>query len=114
MRKISGILLIITLVIFVSGCFEKAEVQIEMQAYIGLTDAERALIPVSPGDSIVAKIIVTEELTSIIGEQYVGEDVYSVTFNQTATDANGDIIVYMALDKRTVLGKGYSTHSLTR
>lgn len=41
----------------------------------------------------------------LIGEEYEGKEVYSVTFNHTETADSRNIIVYMDLDKKRFLGK---------
>ncbi len=64
-------------------------------------------IPVSPKDSIVGKVVVNEELANQIGDTYIGETVYVVTFNHTEDNNNGKLVVYISKNKGTVIGKGY-------
>lgn len=85
----------------------KNPIPIEMVAFNSLTDAEQNKIIVSPKDSTVEKMIFDEELSNIIKKSYDKKKVYAVTFNHTATDNAGDLVVYVDLDKETVVGKGF-------
>lgn len=83
----------------------KKEVPIELVAFESLSNEEKHLIPASPKDSIVKKVAVNEEIKSKIDDNYDKEEVYSVTFRHTQTDTSGNLVVYVALDKETVVGK---------
>lgn len=83
----------------------KKEVPIELVAFESLTNDEKNLIPASPKDSIVKKVAVNEEIKSKIDDKYDKEIVYSVTFRHTQTETSGNLEVYVALDKKTVVGK---------
>ncbi|WP_077212659.1 hypothetical protein [Bacillus dakarensis] len=85
---------------------------IEMVAYNSLTDAERELIKVSPKDSIVKKVPVKDDIKSSIDKIYNKDEVYSVTFNNTNSDSSGNLVVYVGLDKKSVLGKGFTNNSI--
>ncbi|WP_144935487.1 hypothetical protein [Paenibacillus sp. 32O-W] len=94
-----------------SGCAfqsQSMERPIEMVAYNSLTEEEEQLIPVSPKDSVVEKVTVNEDLATLLGSSYSGKEVYSVTFNHTETPSAGNFVVYVDLDKKTVIGKGFS------
>lgn len=82
---------------------------IEMIAFNSLTDEEQDLIPVSPKDSIVEKITVSDENKSYIDNDYDKDQVYSVTFNNTETDSSGKLTVFVDLDKEAVVGKGFTS-----
>lgn len=85
----------------------KKEVPIELVAYESLTNKEKHLIPASPKDSIVKKVTVNGEIKPNIDNKYDKDEVYSVTFHHTQTDSSGNLEVYIALDKKTVVGKKY-------
>jgi hypothetical protein len=103
---------LILLTISLSGCYlfqsERSESPIEMTAFSSLNDEEQDQIPVSPKDSVVRKVTVNEDLAKFIGKTYYGKEVYSVTFNHTETDSTGNVTVYVDLDKKTIVGKGFS------
>lgn len=86
----------------------KLETPIEMVAFSSLSEEEKGLIPVSPKDSIVQKVTVHEKIKPYIDQAYGREEIYSVTFNRTATDVNGDLAVFISLDKKTVIGKSFN------
>ncbi|SDW34756.1 hypothetical protein [Paenibacillus shunpengii] len=81
---------------------------IEMVAFSSLTDEEQALIPASPKDSSVEKVRVNEENNSYMYSNVGNDQVYAVTFNHTGTNTSGDLVVYVDLDKETVIGKGFT------
>lgn len=83
----------------------KEQLSIEMVAYNGLTKEEQDLIPVSPKDSIVEKIAVTDEIQSLINQDYDKKEVYTVTFQNTASTSSENLTVFVSLDKKTVVGK---------
>ena len=103
------ILILVLVSITLSGCniFE-SKLPIEMIAYNSLTDEESGLIMVSPKDSTVKKVKVTDDIESLIDSNYEKNKVYSVTFNHTKTDSSGNLMVFVDLDKKTVVGKGFS------
>lgn len=105
MKKIT-ILLFLVLTLTSCGLIEsKHETPIEMVAYGALSDEESKLIPVSPKDSTVNKVTVNDEIKAVINKNYNKEEVYSVTFNHTETNSSGNLIVFIDLDKKTVVGK---------
>jgi hypothetical protein len=62
---------------------------------------------VSPKDLIVKKVTVNGDVESLIGPNYNKDKVYSVSFNHSATDSSGNLVVFVDLDKKTVVGKGF-------
>lgn len=86
---------------------DSPKLPIEMVAANSLTKAEESLILVSPKDSQVEKVVVNEEVESLIDKNYNKNKVYKITFNQTATEAQGNLIVFVGVDKKTVVGKGF-------
>ena len=112
MKKITFILILIFISITITGCnlFEsKNNLPIEMVAFNSLTDEEKDLIPVSPKDSEVMKVPVNDEIESYIHKDYGKEKVYSVTFNNSETDSSGKLVVFVDLDKKTIVGKGFDS-----
>lgn len=108
MRKLGFITALLLLAFAITGCslFEsKNDIPIEMVAFSSLTDAERGMLPVSPKDSIVKKVSVNGEIESIFDKNYSKEEVYSVTFNHTETNSSGNLMVFVDLDKKAVVGK---------
>ncbi|QTD42127.1 hypothetical protein [Sporosarcina sp. Te-1] len=107
-RQILPLLLILT-VSFLPGC-QSAETQsdvlIEMLAFSSLTEEEQQLIPASPKDSTVRKVMITEEIQPFIEKSYDQDEIYSVTFHNTESNTDGDLTVFVDLEKRTVVGKG--------
>jgi len=89
------------------GCNLSSEnkLPIEMVAFNSLNEDEVDRIPVSPKDSVVKKVKVDDDLAKVIGEDYKGEEIFSVTFNHTETESKGDLIVYVNHDKTRILGK---------
>lgn len=115
MNKLEFIPILLLLALTLTGCnlFEsKNEIPIEMVAFSSLTDEEKDLIPASPKDSIVKKVTVNGEIKSVIDKNYNKEEVYSVTFNHTETNSSGNLMVFVDLDRKTVVGK--SKHSLEK
>jgi hypothetical protein len=109
---ILGVLLIfmvIGIVSFYSASKTENQMPIEMVAFNSLTDEESALIPVSPKDSIVKQVPVNDDIKASIDLNYDKDQVYSVTFNNTETDTTENLVVYVGLDKKTVLGKGFTS-----
>jgi len=76
-----------------------------MVAFNSLNEREVDRIPVSPKDSVVKKVKVDDDLAKVVGQGYKGEEVFSVTFNHTETESEGNLIVYVSHDKSRVLGK---------
>jgi hypothetical protein len=111
LKKYYFLFLTVFITISISGCnlleVEESLTGIEMIAFNSLTNAEQDKIPVSPMDSVVQKITVNDDLGSRIGDEFVGKKLYSVTFNHTETESLGNLIVYVGLDKKTVVGNGY-------
>ncbi|OMC72520.1 hypothetical protein BK126_06375 [Paenibacillus sp. FSL H7-0326] len=81
---------------------------LEMVAFSSLTHEEQALIPASPKDSSVEKVRVNEENESYMNRNVDHDQVYAVIFNHTGTNTSGDLVVYVDLDKETVVGKGFT------
>lgn len=106
LNKLISISILLLLIITLTGCnlFDsKNDLPIEMVAFNSLTNAEKDLIPVSPKDSVVKKVSVIDN-KPLIGE------VYAVTFNNTETDSSGKLTVFIDLDKKTVVGKGFTNN----
>lgn len=82
---------------------------IEMVAFSSLTDEKQDLIPTSPKDSTVELISVSDTDSSLFNKPYANDQVYAVTFNNTVTDNSGNLVVYIALDESTVIGKGFTS-----
>lgn len=107
---ILGVLLIFMIIGIVSFySASQNQLPIEMIAFNSLTDEESALIPVSPKDSIVKQVHVNDDIKKSIDKSYGKDQVYSVTFNNTETDSSGNIVVFIGLDRKTVLGKGFTS-----
>ncbi|PKH12167.1 hypothetical protein [Planomicrobium sp. MB-3u-38] len=105
MRKI---LFLPFLFLLLAGCSPSAsELPLEMMAYNSLSKAEQDLIPVSPKDSTVKKEDVSSAIKSLIDSDYHKEQVYAVVFHDTGSNASGNLVVYIDLDKGKVVGKGY-------
>ena len=104
--------LIIFLLLNVTACqlSNSQPLSLEMVAYNSLTDEESARIPVSPKDAIVELNEVNEENKKFINSDYESNKVFSVTFKHTETDLSGNLVVYIALDKKTVVGKKNETN----
>ncbi|WP_299094719.1 hypothetical protein [uncultured Metabacillus sp.] len=112
MKRLEFVPMTILLFITLMGCNlvpSENKLSIEMIAFNSLTDEEQDLVPVSPKDSIVEKISVNNENKSLIDKGYDKDQVYSVTFNNTQTDSSGTLIVFVDLDKKTVVGKGFTS-----
>jgi hypothetical protein len=101
--------IVICLTFLITGCnlFKNDKLPIEMIAFNYLTNEEQNKIPVSPKDSVVKEITVREELGQKLGKKLIGKTIYTVTFNHTEDDSSGKLVVYIAKDKKTVIGKGY-------
>jgi hypothetical protein len=103
------IFIVICLTFLITGCnlFKNEKLPIEMVAFNNLTSEEQNKIPVTPKDSIVKEITVSEKLGQKLGGKLIGKSIYSVTFNHTEDDSSGKLVVYIAKDKETVIGKGF-------
>ncbi|WP_026560909.1 hypothetical protein [Bacillus sp. J37] len=106
MYKFILIPLFISLSIILLGCQSKENVSIEMVAFNSLTDEEQDLIPVSPKDSIVKKVTVSGDIETFIDDNYQKDEVYSVSFNHSQMNSSESLVVFVDLDKKTVVGKG--------
>ncbi|MGR3764077.1 hypothetical protein [Rossellomorea sp. NS-SX7] len=102
-------LAMICLLGILTGCnlFKNEQLPIELIAFNSLTREEEDKIPVSPKDSVVAKVTVSEQLGKQLGDKFTGKTIYTVTFNSTEDASNGRLVVYINKDKETVIGKGY-------
>lgn len=89
------------------------DLPIEMIAFNSLTEEETSsLIIVSPKDSQVEKVAVNDKIEALITKNYNKRKVYKITFNQTATESHGNLIVFVDTDKKTVVGKGFDGEML--
>ena len=102
-------LLLLLLATASTGCSlnSKIETPIEMVAFACLSEEEKELVPVSPKDSMVQKVTVNGEIKPYLDQHYDQDEVYTVTFHRTATDLYEDLTVFISLDKKTVVGKGF-------
>lgn len=113
LNKLVSISILFLLTITLIGCnlFDsKNDLPMEMVAFNSLTNEEQDLIPVSPKDSVVEKVTVNSENKPLIDKDYDKGEVYSVTFNNTETDSSGILTVLVDLDKKTVVGKGFTNN----
>lgn len=111
MKKVIFISILIGLLICLIGCNlinSNENSPLELVAFNSLTEEEKDLIPVSPKDSSVEKMIVSDENKLYLDKGYDNDHVYSVIFNNTETDSLGKLTVFIDLDKKTVVGKGYT------
>lgn len=103
--------MLILLSLTLSGCYlfdsNKGELPIEMIAFNSLTDEGKDLIPVSPKDLVVEKVTLNDDKGTFISNNYDRNKVYSITFNHTETESSGSLIVFVDLDKKTIVGKGF-------
>ncbi|WP_058307633.1 hypothetical protein [Gracilibacillus massiliensis] len=104
-----SIFIVLGIVSFSSTTETTNQLPIEMIAFNSLTDEESALIPVSPKDSIVKKVPINNDIKKSIPKTYDKDMVHSVTFNNTETATNGNLVIFVALDKKTILGKMYQS-----
>lgn len=109
---VSSVLILLSAVLFGCNLFSKNDLPIEMVAFNSLSEKESALIPVSPKDSLVKKVTVDNDIESFINHDYDKDEVYSVTFNHTNTETSGNIIVFVDLDKKNVVGKRVASKKL--
>ncbi|SHN18765.1 hypothetical protein [Gracilibacillus kekensis] len=104
---VCSIFILIGIVSFSSISKTENQLPIEMIAFNSLSDEESDLIPASPKDSIVKNIPVNNEIKKSISKTYNKDKVYSVTFNHTETDTTGNLVIFVGLDKKTVVGSKY-------
>lgn len=78
-----------------------------MVAYNDLTEEEKDLIPTSPKDSTVEMVTINEEIKDFIDCNYDKNQVYQVVFHHTAPGSSGSLVVFIALDKKTVVGESF-------
>lgn len=112
MNKFVYIQILILLTITLTGCHlfdSKTDIPIEMVAFKNLTHEEKVLIPVSPKDSTVKKITIDHKNKHLIDNDYTKNEVYSVTFHHTETDTSGKLTVFVDIDKKLVVGKGFTS-----
>ncbi len=112
LKKLLCFSLLVFLYISLTGCGvleSKSNVPLEMVAYNSLSDEEKDLISVSPKDSSVEKVAVSQEVISMMDEDYDKDEVYSVIFNNTESETSGNLVVFLDLDKETVVGKGFTS-----
>ncbi|CAG9622476.1 hypothetical protein [Sutcliffiella rhizosphaerae] len=102
------LLFVFLAILIVSGLYDyhhSAKLSLEMVAFNSLTKEESNRILVSPKDSHVNKVVVDHQLNSYLGGNHLNQILYEVTFNHTETDVVGNLIVYIAEDEMTVIGK---------
>ncbi|PMC33914.1 hypothetical protein CJ195_26210 [Bacillus sp. UMB0899] len=112
MNKLVYIQILLLLTITLTGCHlfdSKSDLPIEMVAFNSLTSEELELIPVSPKDSTVKKIAIDHENKPLINREYNKDEVYCVTFHNTETDTSGTLTVFVDIDKKNVVGKGFTS-----
>ncbi|ADU28677.1 hypothetical protein [Evansella cellulosilytica] len=102
------LLLLITITLTSCNLFDSNDLSFEMIAFNSLTVEESELIPVSPKDSFVEKVPVTSENKPLIDKNYDKSEVFSVTFHHTEVDSSGKLTVFIDLDEKTVVGKGFT------
>lgn len=100
-------LLVVMLIPFLFDSKETNQIPLEMIALNSFTDEEQSLIPASPKDSIIEELEVNDKIRRMLNREYEKDTLYSITFNNTETDTTGPIVVYLSLDKETVLWKGF-------
>ncbi|XQY90145.1 hypothetical protein ACNRWW_11370 [Metabacillus sp. HB246100] len=111
MNKLFSISIFVLLAIILSGCnlsHSNDDVPIEMVAYSSLTDKETDLIQVSPKDSDVEKLSVNKKIRPFIDKDYNKKEVYSVIFHHSETESSGKLTVFIDIDRKTVVGKGFT------
>ncbi len=92
----------------------KESMPIELAAFNSLTNEEiSSLIIISPKDSQTEKVTVTNRIKPFISENYDKNNVYQVTFNNTATKSHGNLLVFVDTDKTTVVGKGFDEKTVS-
>lgn len=120
MKKLIVVLLPILLLITL-GCWTLFEFEsgrkvptlpIEMVAFNSLTPEEESLILASPKDSNVEKIAVTDQIKPLINKDYTKEKIFKITFNHTAIESQGNLIVFVDTNKKTVVGKEFDGETL--
>ncbi|WP_052302347.1 hypothetical protein [Bacillus sp. SG-1] len=104
---------LLSLLLILTGCnfLENKKPPLEMVAFNSLTSEEKNKIPVSPKDSIVDKVTADKQLGKQLGDEYVGDTLYTVTFQGTEDETNGRLVVYININKETVIGKGYEKNA---
>lgn len=105
MKKIIVFIFLAALLASCSPIAAEKEQSIEMIAFNSLSEKEQKLIPTSPKDSVVTKQALTAGIKSHIDSNYDKKEVYSVVFNDSATSKNGNLIVFIDLNKEVVIGK---------
>lgn len=83
------------------------EQPIQLVAYNDLTDEEESLIPISPKDSEVEIAAVDDYVKSVIDPAYSKKILYKVTFNHTETRSKGNLVLFVDIDKKSVVGRGF-------
>ncbi|WP_223702227.1 hypothetical protein [Sutcliffiella deserti] len=105
MRVLLVSVCVLFLFILANSFYEETKMPIEMIAFNELTSEERERILVSPKDSSVRELTVSEELGKQLGANLVGKKLYMVTFNHTETVTSGNLIVYVDMENEEVVGK---------
>ncbi|OXS77475.1 hypothetical protein [Domibacillus enclensis] len=93
-----GIIFIAAVFIGVAGYYGQVyvkahNIRVELTAVNSLSQADQDRITVSPKDSTVQR------------EWYGGEWAHKVTFHHTETESLGELIVYIGMDRETILGE---------
>ncbi|MEH7886958.1 hypothetical protein V7654_21895 [Bacillus sp. JJ1609] len=110
MKKFRFTLILLLLVITIIGFYvldSNKEVPMELVALESLTNKEKLLVPASPKDSIIKKVEVNKDIKTKLNKKYDKDEIYQIMFRNTQTDSSGNLVVYIALDKKTVVGKGF-------
>lgn len=83
------------------------EQPILLVAYNDLTDEEESLIQLTPKDSKVKIAAVDDYIKSVINPAYSKKILYKVTFNHTETRSKGNLVLFVDIDKKSVVGRGF-------
>lgn len=120
MKKLFFILMPMVLLITL-GCWTLFEFEskqtapnppMELLAFNSLTKDEQSLVIVSPKDSNIEKVAVTEQINPLIVQNYSKNKVFKITFNHTANELQGNLVVFADTDKKTIVGKGFDGETL--
>lgn len=87
------------------------EQPILLVAYNDLTDEEESLIQLTPKDSKVEITAVNDYIKSVIDPAYSKKILYKVTFSHTETPSKGNLVLFVDMDKKSVVGRGFDEKS---
>jgi hypothetical protein len=104
-KEIIGFLAVILFAVFIAGCTSKKVDPMVKIAYNFLSKNEKRQIKGDWRDAKIHKVNMNPNGSIVLKQIESGKEVYSISFPSKKLTL-GDIVIFIDLDKETVVGKG--------